>query len=135
MPTYRNTTDAPITPPGQKTVPAGAVFTTIGDVYIDTSIPALAGLELVSHSPRSKTPVKLFSGTLPSGTISDLPAYSSIQLLNKSGNDITVAFNGDSQNGLIYPDGTFLQIELEAAFYSMAVTGSGAGSVHVWGLK
>jgi hypothetical protein len=129
MPTYKNN--------GSKIAWIGSV-TVRPDETRETAVyadPGHTDLELVSHSPRSNYPVKLFGDVLPSGAISDLARYGVLQIYNKTGEDITVTWNNDTTDQQVFPNGWWGEIDLNGDYDSIAVTGNGSGNVYLWAYR
>lgn len=126
MPTYQNN--------GSTIACIGSVAIRPGEtketpVYAD---PGYTDLELVSHSPRSNSPVKLFGEVLPSGAISGLAQYAVLQIYNKTGDDITVTWNENISDQQIFPNGWWGEIDLNGDYNSISVTGTGSGNLYLW---
>jgi len=130
MPTVRNDGTKPVVI-GSEIVGPG-----IGPVAVKKyPHPDQTDVVLVSDEPRTNTPVLLFGDTLPSGTIDGLAAYRYLDVYNKSGNDITIVYNGDTDNADIWPNGTrFVRTNFQD-YHSMTITGDGTTNVYVWGTK
>ena len=129
MPTVRNNgTSAKMV--GAQIIPPGATAETTKYPHPDQT-----DLEITSHEPQSNTPVLLFSGTLPSGDIEGLAAYSELHIYNKSGADISVAYNDDTENAHTFPDGVWMPWDANGNYGIASITGAGAGDVEMWGIK
>jgi hypothetical protein len=130
MPTYRNTDSIPHVLPGYPCLEPGEDRETYKYVW-----PIPSGIQLVSHEPRTNTPVTIYSDTLPSGDINTLPAYASITINNETGGDVTIVFNEDTDNPLVLPPSAFLEIDLDDDYYVLSATSTGGGKLHIMGFR
>jgi hypothetical protein len=129
MPTYKNNTAFPITPPGSATYLAGEER--VENDYLQYP----NGLTLTAHAPAGFAGELLYSGVLPSGSISGLYQYNKIKIINISTASVHIQPNNDAVNYWLVPDGMVFTIDNTSprAWYSCLITGTGAGTIMVYG--
>jgi hypothetical protein len=127
MPVYKNETDAPITPISGVTYLPNEQKTSI-EYYQNPN-----GLTLVSHAPAGSTGTVLYSDAPPASEAIEVFSYDSFVVINRSGADVTVIPNTDSDNGRVVPKDGILAIDNTSPriWHSITITGSGSGSVDV----
>lgn len=125
MPKYRNDGTTTLIIGGKELLPGATMETT---KYVKDR----AGLTIVDHAPRY-TPRLLLEDSLPTETVSGLVDYSSITIVNDCNSVVRMVFNEDTDNALVVFAQSHIDIDLDDTVYSISFTGSGTGTVYMWG--
>jgi hypothetical protein len=130
MPTYTNTSEAIITPPGYKTLAPGETLRSNKYLY-----PVPTGIEFASHEPRVSLPwITKYAGSLAAfEVLTGLAQFRSIVITNNTGNVIEIVANADSDNILYVLNGSTWPIDQNKEIETLDISGSGEGSVYVFG--
>jgi hypothetical protein len=131
MPKYRNDGATAAYLEGCGQVPPDRIVKTADDKYV-TNFSKDSVFTVVEHAP---APWKTFhEGVLPVSITSGLARYSQIEIINSSGDTVTVTANADSSNSRIIPNGQFRIISQSREVDALSVTGNGSGAVYVYGI-
>lgn len=125
---YKNNTAAAITAPGMLTVEPGAEATSRDGRYL----PLASGLTVVIHRKAPWTTIH--DAALPVSVTSGLAKYNQLVILNTSGDVVSLIVNGDSSNVRKIQDSRELIINQNREIDKLTITGSGAGSVALYGV-
>ena len=131
MPTYRNTSGSTKSFLGEDVAAGGYVGT---KKYVD--LAGYPDFELVKHTPLTNIPVLLFGAAPDGSTVTGLLDYEVLLIVNSSGAELVLTFNGSAANAMRLPSGQPLKIEnLDHDYYSVTVTGSGTNPAYIHGIK
>ena len=128
MPTYQNNGEALATPQGLRSLRPGE------SIRLRKYLADLPdGVELISHEPRCRPVELLYSGSVPTETIS-VYAYAGVMLFN--GTDAAAKFvpNEDAEHWMALPAGGMAVIDTINEWHNVQITEAGAGDVAIWGL-
>ena len=103
------------------------------NLYLTDAEATAMNLTLTGHnySPARK----LWAAALPAGTktLTNLSVYSMLEVKNRSGADITVTFNEDTNGAIVLADDEIQSWEYNRSIYKVVITGAGSDPVYVYG--
>jgi hypothetical protein len=126
MAIYRNTAQAAKFFPDYGMIPAGEYVQS--DKY---PWPLDAAFELVQYGD---APWMKLHAAVPPATIAGLSKYGQILVVNNTGAVVSVKANEDATNVLAILDGHIYPIHQDHEIDKLEITGSGAGTLYVYGL-
>ncbi len=125
---YRNDGRVSITAPGLPTTAPGEEKTPSDNKYLKDP----AGLTLIQD--REAPWETLHAGAPPASLASGLAKYRQIQIVNGSGELVTIVVNGDANRPKVILNDKIEIIEQDREIDSMTIEGNGAAGVYVYGM-